>query len=137
MCFLFRIGRTGRCSLTGTSFTFFTPNNARQARELIAVLDEAGQVSSNDLIEMAKSVQGGKGGGRNQMQRFSRPGEMNRNMGMMNHRQMMPGMKPMGGGWNAGGNYNNMGGPKPYYPNKFQQNPMDDKKGKDPKKVSQ
>ncbi|XP_055599926.1 uncharacterized protein LOC129749092 isoform X2 [Uranotaenia lowii] len=59
--YIHRIGRTGRCSSFGTAYTFFTPGNGRQARELLSVLEEAGQQPTNELIEMAKSVPGGKG----------------------------------------------------------------------------
>lgn len=52
--YVHRIGRTGRCDKTGTSYTLFTPENVRQAKDLISVLEEAGQEVSqelNDLIE--------------------------------------------------------------------------------------
>lgn len=54
--YIHRIGRTGRCSSYGTAYTFFTPGNGRQARELLSVLEEAGQQPTNELIEMAKQV---------------------------------------------------------------------------------
>ncbi|XP_053681366.1 uncharacterized protein LOC128732219 [Anopheles nili] len=60
--YIHRIGRTGRCSQYGTAYTFFTPNNGRQARELLSVLEEAGQQPTVELIEMAKQAPGGKGG---------------------------------------------------------------------------
>uniref|UniRef100_A0AAG5DP24 RNA helicase n=1 Tax=Anopheles atroparvus TaxID=41427 RepID=A0AAG5DP24_ANOAO len=60
--YIHRIGRTGRCSQYGTAYTFFTPNNGRQARELLGVLEEAGQQPTVELIEMAKQAPGGKGG---------------------------------------------------------------------------
>lgn len=60
--YIHRIGRTGRCSSFGTAYTFFTPGNGRQARELLSVLEEAGQQPTTQLIEMAKQVPGGKGG---------------------------------------------------------------------------
>lgn len=63
--YIHRIGRTGRCEQQGTAYTFFTPANARQARELIAVLNETGQTSNRELIEIAKTVPGGKGGRNN------------------------------------------------------------------------
>jgi ATP-dependent RNA helicase DDX5/DBP2 len=53
--YIHRIGRTGRCEQSGTAYTFFTPSNSRQARDLIEVLKEAGQSSTNmALIEMAR-----------------------------------------------------------------------------------
>ncbi len=30
--YVHRIGRTGRCQKAGTAYTFFTPNNSKQAR---------------------------------------------------------------------------------------------------------
>jgi superfamily II DNA/RNA helicase len=48
--YIHRIGRTGRCQMTGTSYAFFTLANSRQARDLIAVLREANQVvNPNDM----------------------------------------------------------------------------------------
>uniref|UniRef100_A0A0K8TLZ1 RNA helicase n=1 Tax=Tabanus bromius TaxID=304241 RepID=A0A0K8TLZ1_TABBR len=58
--YIHRIGRTGRCQHSGTSHTFFTLANARQAPELIAVLEEAGQTPPPNLVEMARSL-GNKG----------------------------------------------------------------------------
>lgn len=105
--YIHRIGRTGRCEQAGTAYTFFTPSNARQARELISVLQEAGQVSPNELLELAKSIPGGKG-----RARFSRPGEAMKPMMMMN--KLIPGMKNMGNNWNMNkpqyNQYNNGGG---------------------------
>lgn len=60
--YIHRIGRTGRCSSFGTAYTFFTPGNVRQARELVSVLEEAGQQPTSELLEMAKQVPGGRGG---------------------------------------------------------------------------
>lgn len=57
-----RIGRTGRSSRTGTAYTFFTPNNAKQANDLVGVLKEANQVINPKLFELAQSVRGGGGG---------------------------------------------------------------------------
>lgn len=42
--YIHRIGRTGRCDSTGTSYAFFTPSNFKHARELVSVLTEANQV---------------------------------------------------------------------------------------------
>lgn len=61
--YIHRIGRTGRRQ-TGTAYTFFTNNNARQARELIGVLEEAGQKPEPALLDMARINSGGKGGSR-------------------------------------------------------------------------
>lgn len=58
--YIHRIGRTGRCQMTGTSYAFFTPGNSRQARDLVSVLREANQVVNPKLDEMAN--RGGFGG---------------------------------------------------------------------------
>ena len=41
------IGRTGTARAKGTTYTFFT---ARFAKELISILEEAGQKVSSDLV---------------------------------------------------------------------------------------
>ncbi|KAL1517711.1 hypothetical protein ABEB36_001443 [Hypothenemus hampei] len=53
--YVHRIGRTGRCQQIGTAYTFFTSNNQRQAKDLISVLEEAGQNVTPQLQEMAQS----------------------------------------------------------------------------------
>ncbi|KAF4519835.1 hypothetical protein B566_EDAN006849 [Ephemera danica] len=65
--YIHRIGRTGRSQQSGTSYAFFTPNNARQARDLVSVLTEANQVVNPKLVEMAniRGFAGNLGGGRN------------------------------------------------------------------------
>ena len=65
--YVHRIGRTGRSSRTGTAYTFFTPNNSKQAQDLIGVLTEANQVINPKLYELASSSRGsgGRGGGGN------------------------------------------------------------------------
>ncbi|XP_071442122.1 probable ATP-dependent RNA helicase DDX17 isoform X2 [Hetaerina americana] len=62
--YIHRIGRTGRCEQTGTSYAFFTPSNSRQARDLVSVLREANQKVNPKLDEMASMRFGGGGGGR-------------------------------------------------------------------------
>lgn len=42
--YIHRIGRTGRSNTKGTSYAFFTRNNAKQSRALVEVLKEAHQV---------------------------------------------------------------------------------------------
>lgn len=51
--YIHRIGRTGRCEQSGTAYTFFTPENQRQAKELISVLKEANQTIDPKLLELA------------------------------------------------------------------------------------
>jgi len=59
--YVHRIGRTGRASQTGTAYTFFTPNNSKQAHDLVDVLTEAKQEINPKLQDMARSS--GRGGG--------------------------------------------------------------------------
>lgn len=64
--YIHRIGRTGRSDNSGTSYTFFTPQNGRQAQDLVSVLAEAGQEISPQLTSLAsENSYGGYGGGRN------------------------------------------------------------------------
>uniref|UniRef100_A0A6Q2X8L6 RNA helicase n=1 Tax=Esox lucius TaxID=8010 RepID=A0A6Q2X8L6_ESOLU len=60
--YIHRIGRTARSQKTGTAYTFFTPNNMKQASDLVAVLREANQAINPKLLQMADS-RGGRGGG--------------------------------------------------------------------------
>lgn len=52
--YIHRIGRTARSQKTGTAYTFFTPNNMRQAGDLISVLREANQAINPKLLQMAE-----------------------------------------------------------------------------------
>jgi len=52
--YIHRIGRTGRSKSTGTSYAFFTQNNAKQAKDLVAVLNEAKQDIEPQLQQMAQ-----------------------------------------------------------------------------------
>ncbi|KAJ6749437.1 hypothetical protein OIU85_000112, partial [Salix viminalis] len=55
--YVHRIGRTGRAGARGTAFTFFTESNAKFARELIKILQEAGQIVPLSLqLLMASST---------------------------------------------------------------------------------
>ena len=51
-----------RAGMKGTSYTYFTTDNAKQARELIGILREANATVPPQLEEM--SMYGGGGGGR-------------------------------------------------------------------------
>ncbi|XP_018328219.1 ATP-dependent RNA helicase p62 [Agrilus planipennis] len=68
--YIHRIGRTGRSDSTGTSYAFFTPNNFKQAKDLVSVLKEANQEINPKLYEMASRA-GNYGNGNS---RFSRWG---------------------------------------------------------------
>ncbi|KAH0615038.1 uncharacterized protein H6S33_000674 [Morchella sextelata] len=59
--YVHRIGRTGRGGAKGTAITFFTTNDAKQAKDLLTVLREAKQQIPPELADMARS--GGFGGG--------------------------------------------------------------------------
>ncbi|EDO38061.1 predicted protein, partial [Nematostella vectensis] len=50
--YVHRIGRTARSDRTGTSYTFFTVNNAKQAKELVSVLQEAKQHVNPKLLNL-------------------------------------------------------------------------------------
>ena len=41
--YVHRIGRTGRAGKKGTAISFFTPDNARLAHQLVKILNESGQ----------------------------------------------------------------------------------------------
>ena len=60
--YVHRIGRTGRSTNTGTAYTFFTPNNAKQAADLVNVLREAKQVISPKLQQLEETSKGMRGG---------------------------------------------------------------------------
>ncbi|KAI5054789.1 hypothetical protein GOP47_0029934 [Adiantum capillus-veneris] len=61
--YVHRIGRTGRAGAKGTAYTFFTAANAKHARELVAILKEAGQVVKPALESLVGSSYGGGGRG--------------------------------------------------------------------------
>ncbi|XP_058509382.1 probable ATP-dependent RNA helicase DDX17 isoform X2 [Solea solea] len=61
--YIHRIGRTARSTNKGTAYTFFTPGNLRQARELIRVLEEARQAINPKLLQLVDTGRGGSGGG--------------------------------------------------------------------------
>ena len=50
--YVHRIGRTARAKKTGTSYSFFTSSNSKQAKELIDLLKEAKQNVEPRLYEM-------------------------------------------------------------------------------------
>lgn len=70
--YVHRIGRTGRCQQAGTAYAFFTSNNQRQAKDLIAVLEEAGQEVSPQLQELASSARSSQSGRNRWQQNRSR-----------------------------------------------------------------
>ncbi|GAA0142798.1 RNA helicase [Lithospermum erythrorhizon] len=54
--YVHRIGRTGRAGATGTAYTFFTAANGRFAKDLVNILEEAGQKVSSELVAMARGA---------------------------------------------------------------------------------
>lgn len=58
--YVHRIGRTGRAGAKGIAVTFFTHSNAKHARELVKILQDAGQVVPVALSSMTRSM--GPGG---------------------------------------------------------------------------
>merc|ERR1712125_225708 len=62
--YVHRVGRTGRAGATGSSYTFFTKDKFKRARELIDVLKEANQPVPSELERLADDAGGGGGGGR-------------------------------------------------------------------------
>jgi superfamily II DNA/RNA helicase len=56
--YIHRIGRTGRSNKTGTSHCFFTHDDARHAKDLIAVLREAKQEVNPELEQLAGNSRG-------------------------------------------------------------------------------
>ncbi|XP_028299847.1 probable ATP-dependent RNA helicase DDX17 isoform X2 [Gouania willdenowi] len=61
--YVHRIGRTARSTNKGTAYTFFTPGNLRQARDLVRVLEEARQAINPKLLQLVNSGRGAGGGG--------------------------------------------------------------------------
>merc|ERR1719217_1916204 len=59
--YVHRVGRTGRAGATGSSYSFFTQDKFRLAKDLVAVLEEANQPVPEELEKLAS---GGGGGGR-------------------------------------------------------------------------
>ncbi len=64
--YIHRIGRTARSDRTGTAYTFFTQANAKQAKDLVNVLQEANQQVSSKLLGLAQMS--GSFGGRSKLQ---------------------------------------------------------------------
>lgn len=59
--YVHRIGRTGRAGAKGTALTFFTHANAKFAKDLIKILQEAGQMVPPALSALARSAGSGLG----------------------------------------------------------------------------
>ncbi|KAA0706057.1 putative ATP-dependent RNA helicase DDX5 [Triplophysa tibetana] len=118
--YIHRIGRTARSQKTGTAYTFFTPNNMKQAQDLVSVLREANQAINPKLIQMAEDrggrSRGGRGGGfrddrrdrhtggRRDFNSYSQDGRNNDSYGQ----KKTFNSKPQNGSssYNSGGNFN-------------------------------
>lgn len=59
--YVHRIGRTARAGAKGRAYSFFTPANARLAKPLVGILEEAGQAVPPPLATFAATA-GGVGG---------------------------------------------------------------------------
>lgn len=59
--YVHRIGRTGRAGARGTAYSFFTPNNARLAKQILSVMEEAKQPVPEELRRMATYSKGTNG----------------------------------------------------------------------------
>uniref|UniRef100_A0A8B9KMM5 RNA helicase n=1 Tax=Astyanax mexicanus TaxID=7994 RepID=A0A8B9KMM5_ASTMX len=111
--YIHRIGRTARSQKTGTAYTFFTPNNMKQANDLISVLREANQAINPKLLQMAEDRGGRSRGGRggykdDRRDRYSSGGR--RDFGSYRDRDSdrgyNSGPKVQNGGYNGGNSYN-------------------------------
>ncbi|VCX36852.1 unnamed protein product [Gulo gulo] len=65
--YIHRIGRSAHSTRTGTAYTFFTPNNIKQVRDLISVLHEANQAINPKLLQLVKDRGSGHSRGRGGM----------------------------------------------------------------------
>uniref|UniRef100_A0A8C1LTL1 RNA helicase n=1 Tax=Cyprinus carpio TaxID=7962 RepID=A0A8C1LTL1_CYPCA len=99
--YVHRIGRTARSTNKGTAYTFFTPGNLRQARDLVRVLEEARQAINPKLLQL---VDTGRGGGGDR----SRDGRNNYNSGPSYNSGGDDQYQSCGGG--GGGQYGSRGG---------------------------
>lgn len=61
--YVHRIGRTARACKTGTAYTFFTPANMKQSKDLIDVLREAHQQINPKLLQMSEMARDAFGKG--------------------------------------------------------------------------
>ncbi|XP_048847984.1 probable ATP-dependent RNA helicase DDX17 isoform X1 [Brienomyrus brachyistius] len=95
--YIHRIGRTARSTNKGTAYTFFTPGNLRQARELIRVLEEARQAINPKLLQLVDSGRGGGGGGGGRS-RFRGSGSNANNPNLMYQEECDRRMRTVGGG---------------------------------------
>ncbi|KAM9314152.1 putative ATP-dependent RNA helicase DDX17 [Pholidichthys leucotaenia] len=99
--YVHRIGRTARSTNKGTAYTFFTPGNLRQARDLVRVLEEARQAINPKLLQLVDSGRGGSGGGRMRYR-----GSNSNNPNLMYQDECDRRMRPGGGGKDGRSGFN-------------------------------
>merc|ERR1712054_665872 len=58
--YIHRVGRTGRAGATGSSYTFFTSDKFKHAKDLVKVLNEANQPVPEELQKLAENSGGGR-----------------------------------------------------------------------------
>ncbi|XP_034543109.1 probable ATP-dependent RNA helicase DDX17 isoform X2 [Notolabrus celidotus] len=92
--YVHRIGRTARSTNKGTAYTFFTPGNLRQARDLVRVLAEARQAINPKLLQLVESGRGAGGSGGRMRYRNSSANNPN----LMYQDECERRMRPGGGG---------------------------------------
>ncbi|KAK7330534.1 hypothetical protein VNO77_24729 [Canavalia gladiata] len=78
--YVHRIGRTGRAGAKGTAYTFFTHANAKFARDLIKILQDAGQAVSPALSALTRSSGSGQFGSGGSFRSRGRGGYSNRGL---------------------------------------------------------
>ncbi|XP_030636986.1 putative ATP-dependent RNA helicase DDX17 isoform X3 [Chanos chanos] len=93
--YVHRIGRTARSTNKGTAYTFFTPGNLRQARDLVRVLEEARQAINPKLLQLVDTGRSGGGGGR---MRYRGSGSGSNNPNLMYQDECDRRMRSVGGG---------------------------------------
>lgn len=116
--YVHRIGRTGRAGAEGLAFSFFSSTNAKMARQIVGILQEAKQVVPQELRQLAATSRGGgsnfrsrgRFGGRGRFgNQYSGGGGYGRGGGPMSYGGGRGGGGGYGGG--VGGGYG--GGPRP------------------------
>uniref|UniRef100_A0A4W6BPL0 RNA helicase n=1 Tax=Lates calcarifer TaxID=8187 RepID=A0A4W6BPL0_LATCA len=108
--YVHRIGRTARSTNKGTAYTFFTPGNLRQARDLVRVLEEARQAINPKLLQLEcdrrMRSSGGSGGSKDSRSGFSRDNRSSRDGDRSDQYQSYSGSgayNSRGGGSQSGG----------------------------------
>ncbi|XP_063760232.1 probable ATP-dependent RNA helicase DDX17 isoform X2 [Eleginops maclovinus] len=99
--YIHRIGRTARSTNKGTAYTFFTPGNLRQARDLIRVLEEARQAINPKLLQLVDTGRGGGGGGGGGGRSRFRGGSISNNPNLMYQDECERRLRSVGGGGSA------------------------------------